>query len=48
MKVAPNKVLEKYKTQLNNLYGKNVPIEEDVYIVELDVKNNIARKIVQD
>jgi len=48
MKVAPNKVLEIYKTQLNNLYGKNVPIEEDVYIVELDVKNNIARKIVQD
>ncbi len=48
MKVAPNKVLEKYKAQLNNLYGKNVPIEEDVYIVELDVKNNIARKIVQD
>ncbi len=46
MKVAPNKVLEKYKVQLNNLYGKNVPIEEEVYIVELDVKNNIARKNV--
>ena len=46
MKVAPKNVLEKYKTHLKNMYGKNVPIEEEVYIVELDVKNNIARKSV--
>jgi long-subunit acyl-CoA synthetase (AMP-forming) len=46
MKVSPNKVLEKYKTHLKNMYGEKVPIEEEVYIVELDIKNNIARKIV--
>ena len=48
MKVAPKNVLEKYKAHLKNMYGKNVPTEEEVYVVELDVKNNIARKIVQD
>jgi long-subunit acyl-CoA synthetase (AMP-forming) len=48
MKVAPKKVLEKYKAHLKNMYGGNVPAEEEVYVVELDVKNNIARKIVQD
>jgi len=46
MKVAPKNVIEKYKAHLKNMYGENVPIEEEVYIVELDVKNNIARKIV--
>jgi long-subunit acyl-CoA synthetase (AMP-forming) len=48
MKVAPKNVLEKYKAHLVNMYGENVPTEEEVYVVELDVKNNIARKIVQD
>ncbi len=48
MKVAPKNVLEKYKAHLKNMYGENVPTEEEVYIVELDVKNNIARKIVHD
>lgn len=48
MKVAPKNVLEKYKEHLRNMYGENVPTEEEVYVVELDVKNNIARKIVQD
>jgi len=46
MKVAPKNVLEKYKTHLRNMYGEIVPIEEEIYIVELDVKNNIARKSV--
>lgn len=48
MKVAPKNVLEKYKNHLVNMYGKNVPTKEEVYIVELDVKNKIARKIVHD
>jgi len=48
MKVAPKNVLEKYKEHLRNMYGDDVPTEEEVYVVELDVKNNIARKIVQD
>ncbi len=48
MKVAPKNVLEKYKEHLKNMYGEKVPVEEEVYLVELDVKNNIARKIVHD
>jgi long-subunit acyl-CoA synthetase (AMP-forming) len=48
MKVAPKNVLEKYKNHLQGLYGEDVPVEEEVYVVELDIKNNIARKIVQD
>jgi long-subunit acyl-CoA synthetase (AMP-forming) len=42
MKVAPKNVLEKYKNHLANMYGENVPTEEEVYIVELDDKNKIA------
>lgn len=48
MKVAPKNVLEKYKDHLLNMYGEDVPTEEEVYVVELDVKNYIARKIVQN
>jgi long-subunit acyl-CoA synthetase (AMP-forming) len=48
MKVAPKNVLEKYKDYLLNMYGERVPTEEEVYVVELDVKNKIDRKIVQD
>ncbi len=48
MKVAPKNVLEKYRSHLINMYGGEVPVEEEVYVVELDVKNNIARRIVQD
>lgn len=38
LKLAPNKVLETYKNHLKNLYGDNVPVEEDVYLIELDQK----------
>ena len=48
MKVAPNNVLEKYKEHLMNMYGENVPTDEEVFVVELDVKNLKARKIVQN
>lgn len=48
MKVAPKKVLEKYKTHLFNMYGENVPTDEEVYVVHLDTKNDIARKIIHD
>jgi long-subunit acyl-CoA synthetase (AMP-forming) len=48
MKVAPTNVLDKYKDHLLNMYGENVPTDEEVYVVELDVKNIKARKIVQD
>lgn len=41
MKVAPNNVLEKYKSHLQNLYGNNVPVEEEVYVVKLDTKKQL-------
>jgi long-subunit acyl-CoA synthetase (AMP-forming) len=36
MKLAPKNVTEKYKDHLMNLYGDNVPVEEEVYIIQLD------------
>ena len=36
MKVAPNNVIEKYKSYLENLYGDNVPVEEEAYVIELN------------
>lgn len=36
MKVAPKNVVEKYRSHLQNLYGDKVPVEEEVYIVELE------------
>lgn len=36
MKMAPKNVVERYKSHLLNLYGANVPVEEEVYIIELD------------
>jgi long-subunit acyl-CoA synthetase (AMP-forming) len=38
MKVAPNSVLEKYKSHLQNMYGDDVPTEEEVYVVQLEIK----------
>ncbi|NUM49903.1 MAG: AMP-binding protein [Flavobacteriales bacterium] len=36
MKVAPKNVVERYKKHLLNMYGENVPVEEEVYIIELE------------
>jgi len=41
MKVAPKSVVEKYKNHLKNLYGDNVPVDEEVYVIELDVKKAV-------
>ena len=38
MKMAPKNVVEKYKAHLMNLYGDKVPVEEEVYVIELDKK----------
>lgn len=38
MKVAPKNVVEKYKAHLLNMYGDQVPVDEEVYIVELEPK----------
>jgi len=35
MKMAPKNVIDKYKDHLKNLYGDNVPVEEEVYVIEL-------------
>jgi long-subunit acyl-CoA synthetase (AMP-forming) len=43
MKLAPNNVLAKYKDHLNNLYGANVPVDEEVFVIELD-KNHVNQK----
>lgn len=45
MKMAPKNVVEKYKKHLNNLYGANVPVDEEVYVIELDknAKNRVGR-----
>ena len=39
MKMAPKNVIEKYKQQLEDLYGEIVPEEEEIYVIKLD--NNI-------
>ena len=35
MKMAPKNVIERYKNHLKNLYGDQVPVEEEVYVIEL-------------
>ncbi len=39
LKMAPKNVVEKYKAHLKNLYGDEVPVDEEVYIIELDKKH---------
>lgn len=39
MKMAPKNVVEKYRAHLLNLYGNSVPVEEEVYIIELGSQN---------
>ncbi len=36
MKMAPKNVIEKYKAHLLNMYGENVPVDEEVYVIELE------------
>lgn len=39
LKMAPRNVVEKYKSHLLNLFGNNVPVEEEVYVIEIDPKS---------
>jgi long-subunit acyl-CoA synthetase (AMP-forming) len=39
MKVAPRNVVEMYKDHLLNLYGDNVPVDEEVYMIKLENRN---------
>ena len=36
LKMAPKNVMDKYKSHLKKLYGENVPVEEEVYVIELN------------
>ncbi|MCF8244142.1 MAG: AMP-binding protein [Saprospiraceae bacterium] len=36
MKMAPNSVMKAYKVHLDNLYGADSPVGEDVYMIRLD------------
>lgn len=45
MKVAPKNVVEKYKSHLLNLYGENVPVDEEVYIIELEPNKTLKKCI---
>jgi len=46
MKMAPKNVLEKYKAHLQNLYGDNVPVDEEVYVIELE-SNKVSKKCIK-
>jgi len=45
MKVAPRKVVEAYRAHLENLYGADNPLDEEVFIIKLDEINTVGRKI---
>ncbi len=45
MKLAPNNVLEKYKMHLTNLYGADVPLDEEIFVIELD-NNHLTPKAI--
>lgn len=38
MKVAPKNVIDKYRHHLHALYGDKVPVDEEVYLIELEQK----------
>jgi long-subunit acyl-CoA synthetase (AMP-forming) len=42
MKMAPKNVVEKYRAHLLNLYGESVPVDEEVYVIELETKKTTA------
>ncbi|HRH65795.1 MAG TPA: AMP-binding protein [Bacteroidia bacterium] len=44
MKVAPRNVVTAYKAHLENLYGDDNPVEEEIYIIRLDqLKDTVGR-----
>jgi long-subunit acyl-CoA synthetase (AMP-forming) len=48
MKIAPNSIIEKYKTHVLNLYGDNVPVEEEAYIIELDAEKALLDRLLTE
>jgi len=44
MKVAPRSVVNAYKAHLENIYGEENPLDEEIYIIKLDeLKNQVGR-----
>lgn len=48
LKLAPNRVLEKYNSHLHNLYGASVPLQEEVFVIELDENHLNQNAFVQN
>lgn len=48
LKLAPNRVLEKYNLHLHNLYGASVPLQEEVFVIELDENHLNQNAFVQN
>ncbi len=45
MKVAPKSVVSAYRAHLENLYGADNQVDNEVYIIKLDeLENRVGRK----
>ncbi|HLG34343.1 MAG TPA: AMP-binding protein [Bacteroidia bacterium] len=45
MKVAPKNVVNAYRAHLQNLYGEDNPVEEEIYIIRLDELQDTVGKV---
>jgi long-chain acyl-CoA synthetase len=45
MKVAPKNVVNTYKAHLQNLYGEDNPVDEEIYIIRLDELQDTVGKV---
>lgn len=43
MKMAPKKVMDAYKAQIENIYGNGKSVSEEVYLIKLDTDNLVSR-----
>lgn len=43
MKIIPNKVMEAYKVQIENMYDSEESRSEEVYLIRLNTENNVHR-----
>jgi len=44
LKAAPNSILNAYKAHIENLYGADTPVPEEVYIIKLETENQPKQK----
>lgn len=43
LKVAPNKVMEAYKAHIENLYGAKNTVNEEVYVIKLEIEHPVTK-----